>query len=140
MPGANNTTDLWSTEARFAVIVEAAALSEAELSEYCRRKGLYPEQIAQWKQDFLQTPQTDTRQSQKQAQKEIKGLKRELARKELCHAGTAAPGRRYKPAGKTKKHYMNRPEKPTGTVANVMPSMATGRGSNVESRQARYRA
>lgn len=69
MPGANKTTDLWSTEACFAVIVETAELSEAELSEYCRRKGLYPEQITQWKQDFLQIPQNDTRQSQKQAQK-----------------------------------------------------------------------
>ncbi|NDL66060.1 hypothetical protein GRH90_25395 [Enterobacteriales bacterium SAP-6] len=43
MPGANKTTDLWSTETRFAVIVETATLREAELSEYCRRKGLYPE-------------------------------------------------------------------------------------------------
>ena len=90
VPGANKTTEQWSTEARFAVIVETATLSQAELGEYCRRKGLYPEQIAQWKQDFLQTPQPDTRQSQKQAQKEIKGLKRELARKEKALAEAAA--------------------------------------------------
>ena len=90
VPGANKTTEQWSTEARFAVIVETATLSQAELGEYCRRKGLYPEQIAQWKQDFLQTPPPDTRQSQKQAQKEIKGLKRELARKEKALAEAAA--------------------------------------------------
>lgn len=90
VPGANKTTEQWSTEARFAVIVETATLSQTELGEYCRRKGLYPEQIAQWKQDFLQTPQPDTRQSQKQAQKEIKGLKRELARKEKALAEAAA--------------------------------------------------
>lgn len=90
VPGANKTTDLWSTEARFAVIVETATLSEAELSEYCRRKGLYPEQITQWKQAFLQTPQADTRQLQKQAQKKIKGLERELARKEKALAEAAA--------------------------------------------------
>jgi transposase-like protein len=90
VPGANKTTEQWSIEARFAVIVETATLSQAELGEYCRRKGLYPEQIAQWKQDFLQTPQPDTRQSQKQAQKEIKGLKRELARKEKALAEAAA--------------------------------------------------
>ena len=90
VPGANKTTDQWSTEARFAVIVETATLSEAELGEYCRRKGLYAEQIAQWKQDFLQTPQPDNRQSQKQAQKEIKELKRELARKEKALAEAAA--------------------------------------------------
>ena len=90
VPGANKTTDQWSTEARFAVIVETATLSEEELGEYCRRKGLYAEQIAQWKQDFLQTPQPDNRQSQKQAQKEIKELKRELARKEKALAEAAA--------------------------------------------------
>jgi hypothetical protein len=90
VPGANKITEQWSTEARFAVIVETATLSQAELGEYCRRKGLYPEQIAQWKQDFLQTPQPDTRQLQKQAQKEIKGLKRELARKEKALAEAAA--------------------------------------------------
>ncbi len=90
VPGANKTTEQWSIEARFAVIVETATLSQAELGEYCRRKGLYPEQIAQWKQDFLQMPQPDTRQSQKQAQKEIKGLKRELARKEKALAEAAA--------------------------------------------------
>jgi transposase-like protein len=33
----------WSAEAKFAVVLETAALSEAELSAYCRRKGLYAE-------------------------------------------------------------------------------------------------
>lgn len=28
---------------------EAAPLNAAELAEYCRRKGLYPEQIAAWR-------------------------------------------------------------------------------------------
>ena len=31
-----------AAEAKFAVVLETAALSEIELSEYCRRKGLYP--------------------------------------------------------------------------------------------------
>ena len=33
----------WSAEDKFAVVLETAALSEAELSAYCRRKGLYAE-------------------------------------------------------------------------------------------------
>ncbi|WP_178113377.1 hypothetical protein [Acerihabitans arboris] len=48
------------------------------------------EQIAQWKQDLHQTPQADARQSQKQAQRKIKGLERELARKEKALAEAAA--------------------------------------------------
>jgi hypothetical protein len=32
------------------MVLEVAALNEVELSAYCRRKGIYPEQIAQWRQ------------------------------------------------------------------------------------------
>jgi len=38
-------TDQWSSEEKFTAVLETAALSEVELSEYCRRKGLYPEQL-----------------------------------------------------------------------------------------------
>ena len=39
MPGDNKLTDEWPAEAKFAVVLETAALSEIELSEYCRRKA-----------------------------------------------------------------------------------------------------
>ncbi len=92
VPGANKTIEQWSSEARFAVIVETATLSEAELGEYCRRKGLYPQQIAQWKQAFIEQDHdspTDKAQLKQQA-KENKQLKRELARKEKALAEAAA--------------------------------------------------
>jgi transposase len=38
------TSDKWSSEVKFSVVLETATLSEVELSEYCRVKGLYPEQ------------------------------------------------------------------------------------------------
>ena len=41
--------DKWSSEEKFAVVMETSSLSEVELSEYCRVKGLYPEQIKAWK-------------------------------------------------------------------------------------------
>lgn len=44
----------WSREARFAVLVETALLSAHAVTEYCRRKGLYPEQIQQWKDELMQ--------------------------------------------------------------------------------------
>ena len=34
----------------FSVVLETAALSETGVNEYCRTKGLYPEQIKGWKQ------------------------------------------------------------------------------------------
>lgn len=90
VPGADKTTNQWSADARLAVIIETATLSEAELAQYCRQKGLYPEQITQWKQGFLQTSAPDDRATIRQIQKENKQLKRELARKEKALAEAAA--------------------------------------------------
>ena len=41
----SNRSDDWSPEQKFSVVLETAALSEIELSQYCREKGLYPEQV-----------------------------------------------------------------------------------------------
>ena len=40
VPGSGKSSDQWSAEAKLAVVIEIAALSESELSEYCRAKGL----------------------------------------------------------------------------------------------------
>lgn len=53
VPGDKKLPDDWPAEAKFAVVLEAATLSEIELSEYCRRKGLYPEQVNAWRQDCI---------------------------------------------------------------------------------------
>ncbi|CPR14542.1 hypothetical protein RBA71_12430 [Brenneria goodwinii] len=52
---------------RLAVIIETDTLSEADIVAYCREKGLYPEQITQWKQTFLQVPSVDDRVALKQS-------------------------------------------------------------------------
>lgn len=75
---------------RLAVIIETATLSETELAQYCRKKGLYPEQISQWKQGFLQVSSPNDKAALKQSQKEVKQLKRELVRKEKALAEAAA--------------------------------------------------
>lgn len=90
VPGTDKTTEEWPAEARLAVIIETATLSETELAEYCRKKGLYAEQIMQWKQAFLQVPSLSDRAALKQSQKENKQLKRELNRKEKALAEAAA--------------------------------------------------
>ena len=40
----------WNSAEKFAAVVETASLNELELGEYCRRKGLFPEQIAAWRE------------------------------------------------------------------------------------------
>jgi len=41
VPGDGKNPEAWSSEDKFAVVLETAPLNEAELAEYCRRKGLY---------------------------------------------------------------------------------------------------
>mgnify|MGYP000117164073 CR=1 FL=1 len=48
VPGRTSTTESWSSDAKLAVIIETAALSESELSQYCREKGLLVEQVKNW--------------------------------------------------------------------------------------------
>lgn len=96
VPGKVSSTEEWSAETKLAVIVETAALSEAELSQYCREKGLFPEQVHRWKTECLEGFQT-SKEVEKAAQKqakadkvEIKALKKELRHKEKALAETAA--------------------------------------------------
>ena len=96
VPGSGKTSEQWSAEAKFAVVIETVSMSESELSEYCRSKGLYPEQVKEWKQACIQGQHSEAehrkqeREHAKQDKKEIKALKRELARKEKALAEAAA--------------------------------------------------
>ena len=65
-------------------------MSEAEIAEYCRKKGLYPSQIIEWKNDFLDIPQKVSKNELKKVRSENVKLKRELTRKEKALAEAAA--------------------------------------------------
>lgn len=39
VPGRKATSEQWSAEAKLATVIETAALSEAELSQYCRKRA-----------------------------------------------------------------------------------------------------
>ncbi|CAI1226371.1 Transposase [Serratia ficaria] len=65
-------------------------LSLNTVAEYCRRKGLYPEQIQQWRDEFMQPGQREERALIKKQQKEIQLLNREIARKDKALAEAAA--------------------------------------------------
>jgi transposase-like protein len=83
-----------SSEEKFAVVIESASLNEVELSEYCRRKGLYPTQISAWtnactQANASQTPKLDRTQLKAQV-KHIKQLEAELRRKDKALAEAAA--------------------------------------------------
>jgi len=79
---------------RFAIVLETASLNELELSEYCRRKGLYSEQIRAWR-DACEHATGDGSGKADRARlttqsKRIKKLESELRRKDKALAEAAA--------------------------------------------------
>lgn len=96
LPDQAADPEAWGSADKFNAVLETAALSEAELAEYCRSRGLYPEQIQRWRasceqanarnQDRART-ERDTVKSQRQHNRK---LERELKRKDAALAETAA--------------------------------------------------
>ena len=80
VPGSRKETpEGWSPQDKFAVVMETASMNEAETAEYCRSKGLYPEQIKRWKQAFIQGfGQVKPDSEAKASRKKIKILEKEI--------------------------------------------------------------
>ena len=95
LPDSNNGPEDWSSRDKFAAVVETAALNEIELAEYCRRKGIYPEQIVLWRRACESANDWDREQNQrlkaekKADRQQIRQLDNELRRKEKALAEAA---------------------------------------------------
>ncbi len=50
LPDADATPEGWTARDKFAAVVETASMNEIALAEYCRQRGLYPEQVAVWRE------------------------------------------------------------------------------------------
>lgn len=96
VPADPGNPESWSGRDKLAVVIETAALNEQALSEYCRRKGLYPEQIERWKDAAMagsadpQRLTRDERTAWQQEKTRVRDLERELRRKEKALAEAAA--------------------------------------------------
>ena len=96
LPDGDSGPNGWSARDKFAAVLETASLNETELAEYCRTKGIYPEQLSQWHKACEQANDWD-RENDRRLKKEkkadlkrIRKLKKELRRKEKALAETAA--------------------------------------------------
>jgi transposase-like protein len=96
MPDHDDSPEGWSSRDKFNAVLETAALSEAELGEYCRRRGLYPEQIARWREacsranDFEASERVRRERLQREERARVRKLEKELRRKDKALAETAA--------------------------------------------------
>lgn len=85
-----------SAEAKLSHVIAAGSLSEAEISQYCREKGIYAEQIKEWRLAFLEGQIPRKQQSRREKaeerkdQQKIRRLERELRRKDKALAEAAA--------------------------------------------------
>jgi transposase-like protein len=96
MPDHDDAPEGWSALDKFNVVLKSASLSEQQLSEYCRSQGLYPEQIARWREACQDANDWDSTRKMQQVQqlraekKKINKLEKELLRKDKALAETAA--------------------------------------------------
>jgi transposase len=44
----SRSNEKWRSEDKFHMVLETASLTEQEISEYCRRKGIYTEDLKAW--------------------------------------------------------------------------------------------
>lgn len=94
VPGNDKRSDRWSSTDKFRMVLETAPLSQVELSAYCRTKGVYPEQIAQWRllceQANAPAKATAIPKAEAQQGQRIEELERTLKKKDAALAEAGA--------------------------------------------------
>lgn len=97
LPGATGqTSESWSSRDKFNAVLETATMNAEEVSQYCRGRGIYLEQLTQWREDcakaadLARTARQRDEGVSKADRKRIKELERELRRKDAALAETAA--------------------------------------------------
>jgi len=88
----------WSAEEKLAVVLEAAAVPEADLGELLRRKGVHAAQLAEWRKQVTEgavaalegrASKVDRKAVSMDARR-VRDLERELRRKDKALAEAAA--------------------------------------------------
>ena len=77
-PGNGQPSELWSSEDKFLIVLETYAMNETDLAEYCRKKGLYKEQIDAWRSVCLNANTGELNQTKRLSQ-ELKDEKRRMS-------------------------------------------------------------
>jgi transposase len=99
VPATGKSAEQWSAAAKFAVVLQTAGLNGTELGAFCRERGLYPQQVARWRQAAQDAnhPSVPSMQDHKELHRknqelarENRRLERELRKKEKALAEAAA--------------------------------------------------
>jgi len=94
--GSPKTKARWTSEDKFHIVLETSALTEQELAAYCRRKGLFVEEVNAWREQCKKANTSNTNdplkleEDLKEEKQKSENLEKELRRKEKALAETAA--------------------------------------------------
>jgi len=83
----------WNKTQRLEAIIHCHGMNDKQVSSYCRKNGIYPHHLTEWKTEFLSDNQSSepvSRQAQKKLKQENKRLQKELNRKDRALSETAA--------------------------------------------------
>ncbi len=89
------TLERWRADARLEAVIATTAMDEAQRSAWCREKGVFPSDLAQWRESAmaaLAQPEEAraTAQETRADRRRIKELEKDLRRKEKALAETTA--------------------------------------------------
>lgn len=95
-PGNGQTSEHWNSEDKFLIVMETFSMNQIELAEYCRKKGLYKEQIDAWRISCLNANTGELNQTKKlsselkEEKKRSADIEKDLLKKEKALAEAAA--------------------------------------------------
>jgi len=96
LPDAHAGSEGWTSRDKLAAVIETASMNAVDLGEYCRRRGVSPEQLHVWREaceranDWERAATSRITRETKDDKKRIKDPERDLARKEKALAEAAA--------------------------------------------------
>ena len=92
--GAEKKSCQWTPQKRFDAILKAEGLSQEQRSEYCRKLGIFPHHLEEWRKEFIENfsskKSSEKNSELKVLKEENNRLSKELHRKEKALAETAA--------------------------------------------------
>ncbi|TYQ18167.1 UNVERIFIED_CONTAM: transposase [Acetivibrio alkalicellulosi] len=91
-----NNKKINKSKDKFLIVVETYTLSEYELNEYCRKNGLYAQEVKMWQKCFASAldkepePVKEIKEELLKEKKKVKTLEKEINRKDKALAEAAA--------------------------------------------------
>jgi hypothetical protein len=93
---SSNASNKWTPKDKFHIVSETLTLTEVELAAYCRRKGIFPEEVKAWRETCISANTPNRKdplvleQKLREEKERVEKLERELRLKEKALAETAA--------------------------------------------------